>query len=328
MKLLFALPLLFTLPAIANDSIGGVSAGGIVFRNTDAIAMKKEVLTVSARLITVDYEFVNESVADVEETVIFPLPSYPAATRPNDGYYGQPDAFSIEVDGIPVKFRSVVLATIGGVDVTAKLRKVGLTDAQIAYHATFGNALSVKRLTAQQRQQLVKLNMFAEGPTGEMDAAWDIKVNYVWQQKFPANKVVRVHHAYRPFVAAGPGEDAIYPETEKSYCMDAAFLKSRDRYAANFEKTGDGYLQAAKVSYILMTGNHWKRGIEDFTLNLVKSAPSDLISLCFPGKVSKLDAKTYQVHLKNFRPTTDLEVYFGSTELRLGNEGKMPAVGK
>jgi hypothetical protein len=38
-----------SLLASANDGIGAVSAGGIVFGKTDAIAMKKEVLTSATR---------------------------------------------------------------------------------------------------------------------------------------------------------------------------------------------------------------------------------------------------------------------------------------
>ena len=87
-------------------------------------------------------------------------------------------------------------------------------------------------------------------------------------------------------------------------------------------------LGGAKASYILKTGNNWKRGIEDFTLNLVKQDPSELISLCFPGTVNKVDARTYQVHLKNFRPASNLDVYFGNVASPSGNDGKMPIMRK
>ncbi|KQV79309.1 hypothetical protein ASD15_18380 [Massilia sp. Root351] len=314
--------------AFANDGIGGVSAGGIVFRKTDAIAMKKEVLNVSHELISVDYEFVNESPADVEETIIFPLPAYPASEQPSDTYFGRPGGFTIEVDGKPVGYRTVVQAALDGADVTAQLRKLGLSDAQIAFHPSFAPDTQVAPFTAQQRQQLVRLKLIGEGAAGSIGPVWDIQVNYVWKQKFPANKVVRVHHAYRPFVSAGPGESGMDDDTARRYCADAAFLKSWKKLAARNGDPGGSYLNAAKVSYILKTANTWKNGIEDFTLNVVKSHPSELVSLCFPGTFKKTDAKTYQVRLRNFKPAQDLEVYFGNVEGGAGSGGEMPVPAK
>ncbi|KQW87778.1 hypothetical protein ASC94_25040 [Massilia sp. Root418] len=311
--------------ALANDGIGGVSAGGIVFRKTGAIAMKKEVLTVSHALISVDYEFVNESPADVEETIIFPLPAYPASEQPSDTYFGRPGGFSIKVDGRNVSYSTVVQASLDGVDVTAQLRKLGLTDAQIAFHPSFAPAANVAPFTAQQRQQLTRLKLIGEGAIGSVGPMWDIQVNYVWKQKFPTNKVVRVHHEYRPFVSAGPGESGMDDDTARQYCADAAFLKSWRKLAAHNGGPEAAYLNAAKVSYILKTGNTWKNGIEDFTLNVVKSDPSELVSLCFPGTFKKTDPKTYQVRLRNFKPERDLEVYFGNIEAGAGgNDGDMP----
>ncbi|WP_296943175.1 DUF4424 family protein [uncultured Massilia sp.] len=325
------LPLFPLLPlaASANDGIGAVGAGGIVFHKTDAIAMKKEVLDVSHRRISVDYEFVNESAADVEETIVFPLPAYPAFEQVSDSYYGQPDGFSIAVDGKPVRFDTVVQALLDGVDVTARLRKLGLSDAQIAYHPSFGKQAGVAPLSARQRQQLAGSKLYGAGQTGDTGPLWEVQINYVWKQKFPSNKVVRVHHAYRPFVAAGPGESGMDADTAKRYCADAAFLTSWNRLAARHGDPGGYWLNAAKVAYILKTGNTWKRGIEDFTLNVRKDDPAELVSLCFPGTFRKIDAKTYQVRLRNFKPAQDLDVYFGNVGAEDGaNVGRMPVLRK
>ncbi len=327
MKQAIAAALLLPLVAGANDGIGAVGAGGIVFRHTDAIAMKKEVLDVSHRRISVDYEFVNESGADVEETIVFPLPAYPAFEQVSDSYYGQPDGFSIAVDGQPVRFDTVVRALLDGIDVTAQLRKAGLSDAQIAYHPSFGKQAGAAPLGAQQRRQLARLKLFGEGQTGETGPLWEVQVNYVWKQTFPSNQVVRVHHAYRPFVAAGPGESGMDADTAKQYCADAAFLKSWNKLAARNGDPGGAYLNAAKVAYILKTGNTWKRGIEDFTLNVRKTNPAELVSLCFPGTFKKIDATTYQVRLRNFKPEKDLDIYFGNVGVDDGaNVGRMPVL--
>jgi len=320
------LPLLLPALAQANDGIAGVSAGGIVFRKTDAIAMKKEVLNVSHDLITVDYEFLNESGADVEETIVFPLPPYTAALQASDTYYGQPDGFSIRVDGKAVPFTSLLVALDeAGNDVTATLRKVGLTSAQIAATPDIRDTPKVPPLTAQQKRQLHKLELMTnDGPSGPDEPTWRVQVNYVWKQKFPANQLVRVHHVYQPFVDGGPGAWGIDPDFGRRYCADSSFLKARGRIAA---RTGmhDG-VPAVFVSYILKTGNTWKRGIEDFTLNLVKRKPDELISLCFPGTFKKIDGNTLQVKLKNFQPTQDLDIYFGNVDAGAGNAGVMPVL--
>lgn len=323
-----AAALLLPLLAGANDGIGGVSAGGIVFGKTDAIAMKKEVLTVSHQLISVDYEFVNESASDVEETIVFPLPAYAATNLPSDTYYGQPANFSIAVDGQPVGFRTEVRALLDGADVTARLRGAGMSEAQIVYHERFGPQAGPP-LSARQRQQLVALGLIGQGPSDEQEPLWDVQISYVWRQKFPARQRVRVHHAYRPFVSAGPAHAGMDDDTARRYCADAGFLKGWRRLAARNSPPDSGYLSlnAAKVSYILTTGNTWKNGIEDFTLNLVKQGPDELVSLCFPGSFKKIDARTFQVRLRNFRPSANLEVYFGNIDpAGARNDGQMPRV--
>ena len=131
-RLALVLALAAAAPAMANDGIGSVSTGGISVGKTDAVAMKKEVLTVSPDLIKVEYEFVNESKADVEETIIFPLPPYEAGYHPSPTYYGQPKQFSIEVDGQRRDYQTVLLAKLDGKDVTARLKALGLTDKQVA----------------------------------------------------------------------------------------------------------------------------------------------------------------------------------------------------
>lgn len=326
MKHAIAAALLLALAsgARANDAVGTVAAGGIVLRKTHAIAMKKEVLNVGHEWITVDYEFLNESGADVEETVIFPMPAYPAAQQVADTYYGQPGGFKVTVDGKPVQARTEVRALLGRKDVTAQLKNAGLSEAQIAYGDHFGDKVKVAPLSERQQRQLETLGLFGTESTGEPAPQWDVQVNYVWQQAFPANRIVRVHHAYRPMVGTGPGEWVLTPETEKQYCMDAAFLKSWHRLAT---KEGDrqfDYLPASKVAYVLRSGNSWKRGIEDFTLNIVKSDPGELVSLCFPGTVRKIDATTFQVKLRNFQPAGDLDVYFGNLKNAAAQDGEAP----
>jgi hypothetical protein len=316
-----------SLPTLAqaNDSTAGVSAGGIVLRKTDAIAMKKEVLSVSRQVIKVDYEFLNETDADVDETIAFPLPAYPATNRQWQTYYGQPPGFVINVDGKPVKFTTRLEAVLGKRNVTEQLRQAGLSDAQIAYNPGFHMVKEVP-LTPAQKTRLGKLGLYGD-QDGEPDSRlWSVEVNYVWSQKFPAHKVVKVHHAYSPFVDNGPGVSDLKPDFEKRYCADKGFLNAWHHVA---KKNKTDSVTAEYVSYILKSGNNWKNGIEDFTLNVIKQDPVELVSLCFPGKFTKVDATTYQVHLTNFHPKEDLAIYFGNLQMNnrdQAHDGVMPAL--
>ena len=154
-----ALALACSAPAMANDGIGSVSAGGIIVGKTDAVAMKKEVLTVSTDLIKVEYEFLNESKNNVEETIIFPLPTYQAGYHQSPTYYGQPQQFSIEVDVKRKDYQTVLLAKLDGRDVTARLAQLGLSDAQVAYFPSFSPfEKKVAPVTATQKKAMVAVN--------------------------------------------------------------------------------------------------------------------------------------------------------------------------
>lgn len=312
--------------AQANDGIGSVTTGGIVFGKTDAVAMKKEVLNVSPALIKVEYEFLNESARDVEETIFFPLPEYQAGYHQSPTYYGQPKDFSIEVDGQPKAYQTRLEAKLDGKDVTARLKALGLSNEQIAYFPSYTLFdKKVAKLTAAQQKALIADDLLAKLDDEEnWVPAWSVKIIYQWQQKFPAGKVVRVRHQYAPFIAAGPGASYLGEgkEFEQKYCGDKAFYATWNKLA---KKQGEsGFVNAAWVSYILTTGNTWKNGIEDFTLNLVKEKPDELISLCFPGTFKKINPTTLQVKLRNFRPQQELNVYFGNLDNGAENTGVAP----
>jgi hypothetical protein len=267
------------------------------------------VLNVSHKLISVDYEFVNESAHDVEETIVFPLPAYPVFTQVSDSYYGQPNGFSISVDGQPVKFAARLIALMDERDVTATLKNIGLTNAQIAFNPTLGPAAKIPSPTKAQEKKLTAAGLYGELPDGDHGPLWRVQVNYIWKQRFPVNKVVKVHHAYRPFYTGGPGASHMDADVARQFCTDKDFVTAYNRLV---KRNGHDYLTVAQVSYILKTGNTWKRGIEDFTLNVIKGGSGELVSLCFPGTFKKIGAATYQIRLKNFQPTQDLEVYFGN----------------
>ncbi|MFZ6873348.1 DUF4424 family protein [Undibacterium sp. Di27W] len=314
MKKIWILPLLLlsSFHVMANDGIGSLGIGGIVFRKTEAIAMKKEVLNVSWKKISVDYEFLNESDADITETIFFPLPDY--EVDPSPRHAGQPSGFTISVDGKTVGYKTIIQAFESAKsteDISGELRKIGLSDEQIAYfprESPFN--VKVKQLSTKQMAQLQKKGYLKD--MGEPVPGWTVRIAYQWQQKFPAGKIIRVHHDYAPFRSGGPSESGSMDKQVKPYCADKTYLDSwRKLHATDKDNVR---VTNTVVDYILKTGNTWKNGIEDFTLNLNKEDPQELITLCFPGDFKRISPTKLQLRLLNFKPTADLSIFFGNID--------------
>lgn len=305
---IFLMLLSMSSSSFANDAIGYLSAGGIVLGKTNDISMKKEVLNLSYKKISVDYEFLNESNKILEESIIFPLPEYGANYEVSDQYYGEPLNFLIEVNGKKVNYSTQIQAKINNKDITKDLKNLGLTEEQIAYfplNSPF--KIKVKPLSKEQFKKLLALKFLEEAPTNEgYVPIWTIEASYIWKQKFNPGEIIKVHHEYTPFVAAGPGVSYIDKEVIKNFCMDQPFINGMNKLS------NQEYIPVYHVSYILKSANSWKNGIEDFTLNINKGSSKELISLCFPGEFKKINATTLQVHLTNFKPEQNLLVFYGN----------------
>lgn len=313
---------LSSLTSFANDGIAYSSGGGIVLGKTEYISMKKEVLNLSYNKISVDYEFLNESDQDLEQTIIFPLPIYTANYGITDTYYGEPYNFSILVNGKKVDYTTQIKAFNNDKDITSLLKKIGLTQEQIAYYPLNSPfKIKVKPLTKIQFEQLQKMNLLEQSSDDSLVPTWSVEASYIWKQKFPAHKTLQVHHEYAPFVAAGPGVSYIDKDIEKQFCMDNSFKKALSKIPNPNNIPNMEYIPVYQVSYILKTANSWKNGIEDFTLNINKGDAKELVSLCFPGEFKKINPTTLQVHLNNFKPQQDLLVFFANYKKEASNFG-------
>ena len=315
-------------PASANDGFGALGAGGIVVGKTDAIALKKEILDISYERISVEYEFVNESTGNITSDIIFPLPAYPA--EPSESGIiaaGEPGGFTVTVDGKKVRFSTGVRATIGAEDVTGKLRSAGFTEKEMAlirFDKTIQDdnhrlLLPADRIAALKRNGL--LSKEGDAP------AWDVHVTYQWKQTFPAGTLVKVRHAYTPFIAEGTaggfyGIDtkrfkAADPDGERfrsEFCLSESQADALNSlYFAKKNLDGYGQVPGTIVKYVLTTANTWKDGVRDFTLRIRAGSPEEVVALCFPEPLKKTAPAVYEVWLKNFRPKSDLGVYFGNT---------------
>jgi hypothetical protein len=303
----------------ANDGFAALGVGGIALSKTDAIALKSEVLNISCDMITVNYEFLNESSQDVDAIIIFPLPPYPAfPAQSHQISHGEPSEFAITVNGKAVSFDTELKAILNGRDVTEELTALGITRKQIAHFPfDLSNLENDRNLPIPQKQidTLTQKGLVVDGYP-----VWDIHVRYVWKQKFPAKDIVHVDHKYRPFIAEGTL--AGYPGHVKStdYCLTDDQIRRLDKLSS--VDTNLNIFQqvpGSNLEYILTTANTWKDGIRDFKLSIHAKAEDEIIATCFPAILKKVSATTYEAQIDNFQPKTELRVFYGNANKCLSN---------
>jgi hypothetical protein len=330
-------------PARADDSAASIAAGGLVARRETRIVMAKEVLRISPQQVVVDYDFRNDTDQDVTTEVAFPVPPYtygPDNPAISDASFSD---FKLFVDGKMVAFQTEAKATLNGKDVTAILTADKIDIASFGHLKETDGASpaihtpDVARLPQAEQQRLAKLGLF-DAEDGWV--FWTVHLQYHWTQTFPAHSTTHIRHQYTPV----EGSELMLPDTVKNVfghkqptgdadtvkyalqdmklleglCPDPSLLTGM---IARIEASGPGYGQYAHphwVDFILTSANTWKQPIEDFTLIVERGKPEEentqvSVSLCSPqnAPVTKLDANTFQVHLTNFVPKTELRIgYF------------------
>jgi hypothetical protein len=320
-----ALALLLALsltPAIADDGAASIAAGGLVMRREPRITMAKEVLTISTSKVTVDYDFRNDTDADITTEVAFPIPPYSAdsneeRTPAESGF----DSFKLTVDDQQVKYQTDLHGFVGTRDVTATLNR---------YHldiATLGDRIG--KLPTGTKVELAKQKVLSTTPDypGTFYPNWTVHKRYYWSQTFPAHATIHIRHEYKPVV----GYSQVYPNiiippakrfARAAESPDTRF--NREEFTslcpspAAVEKLShaNGIIEPVWVDFILTTANTWKRPIEDFTLIVERTDPKDTVSFCWDGPVEQLDANHFQAHATNLIPTKELHIGFYHLDTR------------
>lgn len=325
--------LLLASPAAANDGFGGLSATGLHFAQTDAIAMETEDLFIGLDRIAVDYTFRNLTEADVTGEVIFPLPPISLQALMNSDWNLPDDDsenlvnFTVTVGGQPVTPKVDRIAVIEppwqenrplseqydtpGQDVTETLAGYGIPlTIDIAQLGPMLLALS-----PQDQADLTALGLaeFYEGDAAngmppEAWPLWSIVLRYHWTQTFPAGQPLDISHAYdnRPpgglFGWTHPPVNEWEQDYQSRYCIDDGTSR------AIAKRLGpDGYGTAYNLAYVLRTANSWAGPIGQFRLTLDKGAAENLISLCADG-VEKTSPTTFVVEKTDYTPDRDLEI--------------------
>jgi len=184
----------------ANDSAASVAVGGIVLTRQPNISMESEPLTISLGKITVEYEFLNESDADISTEVAFPIPAY-EYTEDAGGIRAFND-FRLWVDGQPLKYEVEAKAflvkrddhdkVVGQPrDVTAILNKYSIDIPSLGH---FIDAEDYKvpdfdKLPPASRKVLSAQGLVDAEP-GHTTPQWEVRKTYHWKQTYPAHKVL------------------------------------------------------------------------------------------------------------------------------------------
>lgn len=322
--------------AQANDGFGGLTATGLQFGQTEAVAMVSEDLRISPERIEVDYVFRNLTEAPVTGEVIFPLPPIPVGdlkmamwNLPED-----PDApnlvdFTATVDGRPVPLRIDRRAVLTqpwtegrplsadydtpGHDITDVLASFGLSltlDPEAATQALL--ALSPGARAEAVAAGIAEYQPASDDMAEDAWPMWSIVLRYHWTQTFPPGTEVRVSHSYdnRPsgglFYWSDPPEDWLL-ESYAAYCIDAGTSRAIMKALPKVEETDQVFGQAWNIAYVLRTANTWAGPIGSFRLTIDKGATDRVVSLCAEG-IEKTGPTTFVLERRDFTPDRDLDI--------------------
>lgn len=325
---------LVAAPAAANDSIARVGAGGLSFVETQDIRMASERLAITPESVEVRYVFENDAPGPIDATVAFPMPAFGwnAGFSAMDINNRPLDTFAVNADGARVATAMQRRALLDGRDITASLRRSGLSERQI--FTTFGQKKTADDGDAFSfdftQSQIARLKRL--GALREDVPAWQVEETAYWQQVFPGHQPLEVTHHYKPF--AGIIYTALYPEDETAgfptlprssrmgeegtdnACVNTGLAEgARNRILARthalFANGAKGVMAyLTDVEYILGTARNWKGPIGDFTLNIRAASPDDIVSVCFPGTPARQADGSLEYHFTNFVPAERIQVNF------------------
>lgn len=277
MKTIILFALAFTAGASANDTLGSMTTTGLVYDKSDKISMESEELYISPEKIRVKYIFKNDSDQPVKGMMVFPLPPI----GPGDNLLHAPAYYE--------PGNSILLSGAFQFEVKVDGKKVNYDT-------------EVKELSK---------------------ACEDVKncgivVKFYWKQEFPPRKSMVVEHSYLANPSSGYSREAnAKKELEKTYCIEKELKDALTKLESVDEVRGGKayslHYFSRYVDYILVTGANWKGPIKKFRLTIDKLSPDNLVSVCWDG-IKKVSPTTFVSDKVDFKPTSDLKVYFVDKE--------------
>ena len=311
-------------PAMTLHKVSSATlkAGGLKFTKTGAVEMVAEDLYLSMGEVRVHYVFRNKTAKDVTALVAFPMPRLGAQFWEEPVAIPEPGTvnfmrFKTRVDGKAQTPQLVQRATIGARDVTAQLVAANLPLSPV--DPKLWDAL--KKLPPAKAQALVKAKLIekisVDPDPADYRGLWALDTAFTRTQVFPAGQDVIVDHSYAPIVGGSvesmllidsmPQNSPELRRLKQNYCVDPAFDKAGHVLSDRFG--GAEHVQERRLDYVLKTGANWAGPIGKFHLTIDKGAADNLVSTCLPD-LKKTGATTFELTRANFRPTTDLALYF------------------
>jgi len=193
---------LAALPALANETSAELAAGGLVLTQDADIEMRSEDLFISRDQVVVKYRFFNTAARDKTIRVAFPMPEMEFSESPLPALTEDPAnllGFATTVDGRPVAAEVEQKATRDGVDVTARLKALGVP---LAPHLS-ATWEAMDALPEAERERLVadELAFIQEYDQGDgkgmqrhLFPRWKLSTIFHWEQTFPAGRELAVEH--------------------------------------------------------------------------------------------------------------------------------------
>ncbi len=230
----------------------------------------------------------NTSAAPIKSLVAFPLPpdAYCAPDDPQRVGRNNLANFRVKVDGVPVASQWAHKAYLGDREVTTQLKLLGLSD-RLAFDRD-----RTRSYCLDDDQGLGSIN-----PVRRLmlrGSVWDLRASEARSTK-PGRLMTST---------------AMDGDIDRA-CTDQGSARAVDVRVSELIRSPGAkavYATLHDVEYILGTGRNWKGPITDFTLDVVKQAPTDIVSLCFPGRPQKVNELTLRFHHKNFLPPDKLQV--------------------
>ena len=310
-------------PALANDTVAVLGAGGITLSETSHISMEKEDLYISPSEVRVDYVFRNTSDHDIETVVAFPMPDISANSNEMQAI-SNPDSenvmdFRVTQDGKAIEPQVQHRAIANNIDVTDALDEQEIP----VYVLNNAGADAVQALPddvkADWKARGIAVQDFSS--TDNADEApyipnWQIRSTYWWKTVFPAGKAVKVHHSYKPgvggisglnFIDENGGKGGEYADYQDRYCVNDRFLKLVGAKMASTKSMDGVYYFEKWLSYILVTGANWAGPIGDFHMTVDKEDPETLASFC-GSDFRKTSETTYEMRAKDFTPSKNVDI--------------------
>jgi hypothetical protein len=318
--------LVVSLPggAVANDTSATLGAGGLVFVRTEDVRLLSEDLYISMDEVRVRYEFHNEGDEDTRTLVAFPLPDITGSpdfmvsipTEDPENIFG----FSTLFNGEPVETQLHRYVFAHNIEFTELLTGMGVP------LAPFGEATlsAIAALDDGQKGELLANGLVVpmefdsgQGWQTKYYPAWTLRSTYSWEAEFPAGETVTVEHSYKPSVGGTVAVSFLAEPYEgydpaadyrKRFCTDESFVNAVRRTLPDPDEPYGAPFTESWLSYIWSTGANWAGPIGRFHLTIDKDEPTNLVSFCWDGEVTKTSPTTFEMEAEDWYPPWNREL--------------------